>query len=636
VTPKLIVINGDLKGSIIALTKGEVSIGRDPSNAVCLPDPAVSRRHCLISGDGKQFSVIDLGSFNRTIVNGVPIDEHLLEDRDQIAVGDTLFLFLADEDSTRWQNLVQFEDESPGLNSTIQLLREDAIYLKPDKLSRSLSVNERASHDLNALLKISTTVNSIRRLKPLQQQLLQLILEALPAERGAILLTGTNPGEVVSFSGLNKLTKGDETIKVSRTVVDQVLRDGVSILNNNVLETSAFGNAESLIASQTKSLLCAPLIFFENAIGAIYLSSSEAVRFDDDHLQLLTGIAGIAAVALENALHYEWVENENLQLLTELKVKHQIVGASVQMRKVYHFIAQVAPTDSIVLIRGESGTGKELAAHAIHLNSSRADKAFVIINCAAISDALFESEFFGHERGAFSGANAQKKGLLELADGGTLFLDEVGELSISSQAKLLRVLEDGEFRRVGGLKAIKVDVRIVAATNRDLEAAVREKSFRDDLYHRLNVLSFEMPPLRDREEDIVPLAHHFILQYNSKHGRRMIGISPEARERLLNYTWPGNIRELRNVIERAVVMERTDLLTTEFLSVATSKKEHIDKPTTVNIHDSMREAQKLAIIQAYGQSKGNYTKAARILGIHPNHLHRLIRILNLKDTLIKD
>jgi Nif-specific regulatory protein len=634
--PRLMVINGALSGEIFALTEGEISIGREPSNDVCVLDPAVSRQHCLIRG-GERFRVIDLNSFNGTTVNGVPVEEQPLEHGDQIAVGDTLFLLIIHEDDAGAPSptSVQFEEESLELRSTVRLLREDAIYLNPEKVREALSLNARIEHDLSALLKISTTINSVRELKSLQRQLLQLLLETVPAERAAILLTGASPEEIILVAGADRLTDVEEPIKVSRTIVNQVLRDGAAILCNDISETSTFGVAESLIASRTKSLLCAPLVFFENVTGVIYLNSSCAGVFDNRHLQLITGIAGIAAVALENALHYEWVESENLQLQTESKLKHQMIGNSATMRKVYNFIAQLAPTDSTVLIRGESGTGKELAAHAIHLNSSRAGKAFVAINCAALPDTLFESEFFGHEKGAFSGAGAQKKGLLEMADGGTLFLDEVGELPLMAQAKLLRALEHNEFRRIGGTKVINVDVRIVAATNKDLEDAIEQKTFRHDLYHRLNVLSFEMPPLRNREEDILSLVNHFILQFNKKHNRRIFGISHEARRHLVNYNWPGNIRELRNTIERAVIMEGTDLLTTEFLPTVSAAEQRNEQPA-VNIHDSIKEAQKLAIIKAYRESNGNYTQAAGRLGIHPNHLHRLIRTLNLKSTLINE
>ncbi|MDQ3816416.1 MAG: sigma 54-interacting transcriptional regulator [Acidobacteriota bacterium] len=634
--PRLIVVSGALRGTVYDLAERDVYVGREPSNAVCISDPAASRRHCLVRNEGGRFSVVDLDSFNGTIVNGRPVMEQQLEHGDQIAVGDTLFLFLVGEDEGgAGPSLVQFEEPGSGLGSTVRLRRQDAIYLGREGMQGAFGHNPRTERDLRTLLKISSAVNSIRGVKPLQEELLRLTLEAVPAEQAAVLLTGGSRHSIVSFMGLSRDGQSDGLMRVSRTVVEQVLREGVSLLSNNV-PRSDLGDAESLVASKTASLLCSPLVFFENVIGAVYLSSSEQNGFDDGHLQLVTGISSLAAVALENALHYEWAENENQQLQAELRLKHQMIGSGARMRQIYHFISKLAPTDSTVLIRGESGTGKELAAHALHLNSKRAEKPFVAINCAALPDTLFESEFFGHEKGAFSGASAQKQGLLEVAEGGTLFLDEVGELPAVAQAKLLRVLESNEFRRVGGTKAVKVNVRIIAATNKNLEEAIEQKAFRPDLYHRLNVLSFEMPPLRERQEDVLLLAQHFILQFNQKHGRRIIGVSPESRERLMNYDWPGNVRELRNVVERAVVMENAELLTTEFLPLPAADKDNRDLPPATSIHDSVKEAQKLAILRACGQANGNYTEAARLLGIHPNHLHRIIRNLNLKETILKE
>ena len=635
--PRLLVINGERSGETFSLASGELSIGRDQTNDVCLHDPATSRRHCLVRGEGGRFRVVDLQSFNGTLVNGVHVQEQALENGDQIAVGDALFLFIlhGDADDLK-QGSVRFDEVGRELNSTIRLLKEDAIFVHPEKVREALSLNARIEHELGALLKISSAISSVRDPKLLQQQLLQLLLETIPAEQAALLLTGADPEEIVLVAGANRRADSREPVGVSRTVVNQVLRDGVAVLSMDAQCAQSFAAAESLIGARTRSLLCAPLVFFESLIGAIYLNSSRADVFDSRHLQLLTGIAGIAAVALENALHYEWVEGENLQLQAELKLEHQMIGSSPAMRKVYNYIAQVAPTGSTVLIRGESGTGKELAAHAVHLNSPRAAEAFVAINCAALPEALFESEFFGHEKGAFSGAGVQKKGLLEMADGGTLFLDEVGELPSAAQAKLLRVLENNEFRRVGGTKTLKVDARIVAATNKDLEVALEHKTLRPDLYHRLNVLSFEMPPLRDREEDILALAHHFILRFNAAHQRRVVGISPEASERLLKYHWPGNVRELKNIIERAVIMSGTDLLTAEHLPSLKSEAARSDRRAAMSIRDSTKAAQRLAIIQAYREARGNYTRAAEILNVHPNHLHRLIRTLNLKPDLLRE
>jgi transcriptional regulator with GAF, ATPase, and Fis domain len=346
---------------------------------------------------------------------------------------------------------------------------------------------------------------------------------------------------------------------------------------------------------------------------------------------LLTAIAEIAAVAFDNAGRFEGLQNENQRLHEEIKLEHKMIGESAPMRHVYSFLAKVAPTQSTVLLRGESGTGKELAAHAIHLNSPRATKPFVAINCATLSETLLESELFGHEKGAFTGAIAQKRGKLEVADGGTLFLDEVGELSPAIQAKLLRVLQTHEFERVGGTRPIKVDVRMIGATNRNLEEAMKAGDFREDLYYRLNVISLVMPPLRERREDIPLLSSYFVADYSKKCKRKVAGISADARRLLQSYNWPGNVRELENAIERAVVLGSTTLIEPDDLpEVLFESGQATAQPT--KYYEAINEAKKQMIMKTLKETGGNYTEAARVLGVHPNNLHRLIRNLNLRAT----
>jgi Nif-specific regulatory protein len=303
------------------------------------------------------------------------------------------------------------------------------------------------------------------------------------------------------------------------------------------------------------------------------------------------------------------------------------------MKEVYQFLARVAPTESNVLLQGESGTGKELAARAIHRNSPRSGKAFVAINCAAIPEGLLESELFGHERGAFTGAVAQKKGRLEMANGGVVFLDEIGELAPTLQVKLLRVLQEREFERVGGMRPIAVDIRLIAATNRDLGEAVKTGTFRKDLFYRLNVLSLVMPALRDRREDIPMLADYFVAKYLKKCHMRTKKLSPEAMLCLVNYDWPGNVRELENAIERALVLSVSDVIQPEDLPESILEKGLSPSIEGAKYHNEVKELKKQLILNALQESEGNYTEAAQLLGVHVNYLHRLIRNLDLKEAL---
>jgi Nif-specific regulatory protein len=276
-----------------------------------------------------------------------------------------------------------------------------------------------------------------------------------------------------------------------------------------------------------------------------------------------------------------------------------------------------------------------MVARAIHLGSPRADQPFIAINCAGLSDTLLESDLFGHEKGSFTGAVAQKKGKLEIADGGTVFLDELGELPLPLQAKLLRVLQEREFERVGGTRKIKVDIRIIAATNRDLEAAIKDGGFRPDLYYRLNVVSITLPPLRDRRDDIPLLAHYFATKFAQRCNRQLKGLAPATRALLVNYDWPGNVRELENALERAVVLGATDFILPEDLPDALHETTAPPNVTPAMYHSSTREAKKQIVLQAIEESGGNYTQAAKQLGIHPNNLHRLVRNLGLKPQLKK-
>ena len=308
---------------------------------------------------------------------------------------------------------------------------------------------------------------------------------------------------------------------------------------------------------------------------------------------------------------------------------HDMVGESAPMRAVYECIQKVAPRDSTVLVTGETGTGKELAARAIHQNSPRAARPFVAVNCAALTESLLESELFGHEKGAFTGAVALKKGKFEVADGGTIFLDEIGELAPALQAKLLRALQHHEFERVGGTRTIKMNVRMIAATNQDLQAAVAAGRFRQDLWYRLNVVGLTMPPLRERRPDIPTLATHFAAKY----GRgRAVELSHDAIDALRAYDWPGNVRELENAIERAVVLGCSDKIVADDLPAAVLQSSTALPRDGAAYHRAVLDVKRRLILDAIERSGGNYTAAARLLGINPTYLHRLVNNLQLRDV----
>ena len=623
--PRLAAISGRLQGTVFPVSEDGVTvIGRELAAAICVAHASVSRRHAQVEKDADHFVLEDLDSLNGTFINDVPIKKRTLEHGDRVRIGNTQFLFLLHDDDVPSQSSeVNLEERSVLSGSTVQVGFNDSLYLM--------------ARDLSALMKVSTTINAIRGVEDLQKTLLELVFEVVPAQRGAILLTDktstSTDGDFVSVFGLDRLRGAEQEVTVSRTVAQKVLREGVALLSENVSEDLSPGSP-SLNKSQPGSLLCVPLIMLDRTLGVIYLDTQEPdVHFDKDHLQLVSAIAAITAVAIENARHFEWLESENRRLLADVNIEHSMVGESATMRQVYQVIAKVSPTDSTVLISGESGTGKELVARAIHANSKRAQQPFVAVNCAALAESLLESELFGHEKGSFTGAVGMKRGRLEIAEGGTVFLDEIGELPAPMQVKLLRVLQEHEFERVGATRTIKADIRLIAATNRDLEDAIAAGTFRQDLYYRLNVVQLEMPALRERREDIPLLANYFAAKHGERCNRRVLGISPEAQARLLAYDWPGNVRELENAIERAVVLGSTELLLPEDLPESVLESETTTSIAGTSYHEGIAKAKKEIILDAMQQAKGSYTEAAKILGVHPNYLHRLIRNLDLKARL---
>ena len=343
---------------------------------------------------------------------------------------------------------------------------------------------------------------------------------------------------------------------------------------------------------------------------------------------------GHLEVVIGKALEREGLRRENLLLSAEVKGRDQpIIGHSPLIRSAVELVKRAAASHSTILLLGETGTGKEVFARAIHQWSPRRDKPFVVVNCVALSEELLESELFGHERGAFTSAHRMKQGKLELADGGTAFLDEIGDLKPRLQAKLLRVLQEHEFERVGGTKPIRVDLRFVAATNRRLDKAIREGVFREDLFFRLNVVTVPLPPLRDRPDDIVPLVNHFLARFCGELGKRIKEITPEGWELLKRYRWPGNVRELANIVERAVVLSASERITSEDLPLGaiTGSHELLAPDAPAGFHEAVVAYKRQIIRDALHRSGGNQSRAASALGLQRTYLSRLIKELQVRE-----
>jgi Nif-specific regulatory protein len=628
--PTLLAVTGPLAEKVLPLTDDEVTIGREAGNTIVLSDTSVSRNHSRLERERATFCVVDLDSRNGTLVNGVAVKERQpLRDGDRLEIGTSMFIFYEREEAAR-AGTVELDEGAIDLRSTVRLERRDAIYLRPGPLPPDARPREVMARETGLLLEAGRLIATARSVKDLGESLLKLVLEGLSADRAALVVVREGSEEPVVTLGRTRTGDGGP-VTVSRTVVQRVLAEGHAVTAADTGDTS---QTASLAAAHVLSFAAAPLLAAERTVGVLYADRLTAAEpFGEDALQLLMGLSGMAGGAVANLRHLEWLQGERSRVEAELGFDVGIVGESAEVRRVLDFVARVAPTDSTVLLQGESGTGKELVARALHKASARSAAAFVAVPCPALSETLLESELFGHEKGAFTGAVERKIGRIELAHGGTLFLDEVADLALPLQAKLLRVLQERELERVGGTRPVKVDVRLVAATNRGLADAVKSGRFRDDLFYRLNVVSLRLPSLRERREDVPLLAAHFAARFAARLGRPFRGISPEARAALMAHEWPGNVRELANAVERALVLGRGDVLRREDLPETVLAAPVARGENGGRYHDALDDTKRRLIARALDECGGNYTRAARWLGLNANYLHRLIRALGMKESL---
>ncbi|MGQ9616594.1 MAG: nif-specific transcriptional activator NifA [Spirochaetota bacterium] len=482
--------------------------------------------------------------------------------------------------------------------------------------------------ELSLLFEISQILDSSIDLGSAIPPVLKAITRYTGIERGAITLLNKKTGEIsIEYAvGLSEKQQKKGRYKLGEGIIGKVVQTGRPVVVPRISDEPQFLDKTGARKNSNLddiSFLCVPIKLENKVIGTLSGDrkiADPAILEENVRLFSIIGSMISQAVKLRQEAQEEQQRllEENIRLQEELKNRFRpsnIIGNSNEMQEVLNLIPRVAKSDTTVLIRGESGTGKELIAHAIHYNSKRATKPFIKVNCAALPETIIESELFGHEKGAFTGAIATRKGRFELAHGGTLFLDEIGDLSPATQIKLLRVLQEKEFERVGGVTTIRVDVRIIAATNRNLEQLMKENRFREDLYYRLNVFPIHIPPLRERKTDILLLADYFVEKYSRENHKNIRRISTPAIDMLMAYHWPGNVRELENCIERAVLLSNDDVIHGHHLPPTLQTAEASGTVIKNTLRETLTSVEKEMILDALKSSRGNMAKAARILGI---------------------
>ncbi len=660
----LVVREGTNWRDVFRLTPGQVTtVGRAPTNRIVLRDDVCSRNHCEVFQSGAHWTLRDLGSRNGTTINSRKVaGDWELEDGQLIQIGSCELGFTFDLSKPFPES--QRPIKSPNIDDTayevvIDHFVDDGeeevesppsiIHRKRDTRYRSEGPNDsmirdRASRELASLYQLTLAMGEAPETRTLTEVVLDGLFKGTSADIGAVLLLSKGKTsqvhsaqlQVLSYRSTNELPYQRLSDRLARVV----LESREAVLARDVSDDSRVINRDSSGEIHARSVICAPIRSGAELHGLIHLYTTNPDNpFDPDDLEFTLAVADQLAVALENmqqrqslADGLQRAKDENRTLRQQLEMEFEIVGEHPSIQRLRQNIERMAPTDATVLIRGESGVGKELVARAIHFNSNRRNGPFTTMNCAALSETLLESELFGHEKGSFTGAVGRKIGKFEQADGGSLFLDEVGEMSLPIQAKFLRVLEGHPFERIGGGTQVDVDVRVVAATNRDLEQAIQEGTFRSDLYFRLHVVEILVPPLRDHASDIPLLAEHFLKRIVRKNGRPVRGFSEEAMELLRSYEWPGNIRQLQNAVERAVILcasdhiDRADLqlsaLSPTDSGVATIAAEQVTRDYQEMSLEMLERDHILKTLESTGWNK---SKAAQILGIERSTLDRKLK-----------
>ncbi|HEY3360145.1 MAG TPA: sigma 54-interacting transcriptional regulator [Polyangia bacterium] len=572
---------------VYSLYKKLTSIGRGEENDIVLADPALDDSHAHIHFDGRDFNVVSIDRSNDLRVNGKRRKKHRLTHQDRIEMGDTALVF-------------SLYDEPVAEDEAAKTMAELNSYRKLYDFSLRLLDN----YELGDLL----------------ESLMDAVIAISNADKGFLVLMEGGELAVKVARNIRRENIADAVKQLSDSIIAKVVRTRKALIISDAMHDDEFQSSLSVINLKLSSVMCVPLLERGNLLGVIYVGNDNVIElFDESRLDVLTIFSAQASLIIRNALLLNELKLDNRLLSERLEQIRfgSIIGSSTPMMDVFKKVEKVATTDISVLITGETGTGKELIAREVHTRSIRAKGPFITINCGAIPENLLESELFGHVKGAFTGAVATRPGKFHAADGGTLFLDEIGEMPLSLQVKILRALQEKVVVRVGDSRPEHCDIRIIAATNKELEEEIRRGRFREDLYYRLNVVNVHLPPLRERGEDMLVIAKYLMHRYSDEYGGKVKGFTPNAVIAMKRYTWPGNIRELENRLKKAVVLADKALLGPEDMDLNEG-----NLPPILPLAEAKEQYQRRYINEILELNSGNRTKTARDLGVDPRTIFR--------------
>jgi transcriptional regulator with GAF, ATPase, and Fis domain len=574
--------------TVFHLYKKITSLGSSPECDVTLPDPLVPESFAHIHFDGQVYTIATTSRRHEVSINGKKRKKHRLTHDDRIVIGAIELRF-------------SLLDEAPPIeHEAAETVADLDAYQKLYEFSARLL----QKHDLNDLL----------------NELMDSVIEITSADKGFLILMEGEQLDVKVARNLKRENIADALSQLSDSIVAKVIETRRAVVISDAMNDDEFSSSQSIIKLRLTSVICVPLLERGNLIGIIYVGNDSVVDlFQDETMRVLTVFAAQASLIISNAMLMNELKVDNQQLSRRLEelAFGEIVGTSRPMQEVFRKVDKVASTDISVLITGETGTGKELIAREIHRRSPRRDLPFVTINCGAIPENLLESELFGHVKGSFTGAVANKAGKFQAADGGTLFLDEIGEMPLNLQVKILRAIQEKVVVKVGDTRPEAVDIRILAATNRELEEEIRHARFREDLYYRLNVVNLHLPPLRERGDDIPVIARYLLSRYSKEYDTRVKGFSPNAAVAIRKYDWPGNIREMENRLKKAIVLAEGNLIGPDDLGLSGDAL-----PSILSLAAAKEKFQRDYINEVLALNNGNRTKTARDLGVDPRTIFR--------------